>query len=59
MEPDVGNLAKGGRALVADHAAGEVGEDRCQGGQPWPLRHFPTGGGCGAEGTVPENLEPD
>ena len=46
-------------ALVADHAAGEVGEDRCQGGQPWPLRHVPIGRGGGAEGTVPENPEPD
>ena len=41
------------------HAAGEVGEDRCQGGQPWPLRHVPIGRGGGAEGTVPENPEPD
>ncbi len=58
LHADAG-FAKGGRALVADHAAGEVGEDRCQGGQPWPLRHVPIGRGGGAEGTVPENPEPD
>ena len=52
-------FAEGGRVLVADDAAGEVGKDRCQGGQPWPLRHVPIGRGGGAEGTVPENLEPD
>ena len=37
----------------------KVGKDRCQGGQPWPLRHVPIGQGGGAEGTVPENPEPD
>ncbi len=57
-EPD-SRLAEGSRALVADHAAGEVGEDRCQGGQPWPLRHVPIGRGGGAEGPVPKNPEPD
>ena len=25
----------------------------------WPVRHVPTGRGCCAEGTVPENPEPD
>jgi len=58
LHADAG-FAKGGRALVADHAAGEIGEDRCQGGQPWPVRHVPIGRGGGAEGTVPENPEPD
>ena len=58
LHADAG-VAEGGRALVADHAAGEVGEDRRQGGQPWPLRHLPIGRGGGAEGTVPENPEPD
>ena len=58
LHADAG-FAEGGRVLVADHAAGEVGKDRCQGGQPWPLRHVPIGRGGGAEGTVPENLEPD
>ena len=52
-------LAEGGRALVIDDAAGEIGEDRCQGCQPRPVRHVPTGRGCCAEGTVPENPEPD
>ena len=27
--------------------------------RPWPLRYVPIGRGCGAEGTVPENPEPD
>jgi hypothetical protein len=58
LHADAG-FAKGGRALVADHAAGEIGEDRCQGRQPWPVRHVPTGRSGGAEGTVPENPEPD
>ena len=58
LHADAG-FAKGGRALVADHAAGEIGEDRCQGGQPWPVRHVQIGRGGGAEGTVPENPEPD
>ncbi len=40
-------------------AAREAGEDRSQGGQPWPVRHVPTGRGCRAEGTVPKNPEPD
>ncbi len=44
---------------VADHAAGDVGEDRCESGQPWRVRHVPTGRGCRAEGTVPANPEPD
>ncbi len=25
----------------------------------WPVRYVPTGRGCGVEGTVPENSEPD
>ncbi len=57
--PAHARLARGGGTLVADDAAGEIGEDRCQSGQPWPLRHVPTCRGGGAEGTVPENLEPD
>ncbi len=43
-------FAKGGRALVADHAAGDIGEDRCQGGQPWPVRHVLIGRGGGGRG---------
>ncbi len=58
LHADAG-LAEGDRALVADHAAGETGQDRRQGGQPRSIRHFPIGGGGSAEGTVPENPEPD
>ena len=58
LHADAG-LAEGGGTLVADHATGEAGQDRRQGGQPWPLRHVPFGRGGGAEGTVPENPEPD
>ena len=44
---------------TGDHAAGEIGEDRCQDCQPWPVRHVPIGRGGGAEKLVPENLGPD
>ena len=37
--------AEGGRALVVDHAAGEAGEDRREGGQSRAVRHLPTSGG--------------
>ncbi len=52
-------VSEGGGAPVVDHAAGEIGEDRCQGGQPWPVGDVPIGRGGGAEGTVPDNPEPD
>jgi hypothetical protein len=29
----------GGKALVADHAAGEIVEDLCEGDQPWTIRY--------------------
>ncbi len=45
--------------MVADHAAGEAGQDRCQGCPPWPVRHVPIGRGCRAKGTVPENPDAD
>jgi hypothetical protein len=52
-------FAKGGRALVAHDAAGKVGEDRCESGQPWPVRHVPIGRGCRPKKLVAENPEPD
>ena len=55
LHADAG-LAEGSGALVADHAARKAHQSRCQGGQPWPLRHVPAGRSCRAEGTVPENL---
>ena len=58
LHADVG-LAKGGGTLVSDHATGEAGQDRCESGQPWPVRHVPISRGGGAEGTVPENPEPN
>ncbi len=36
-------LAARDRALVVDHAAGEIGEDRGQSCPPWPVRHVPIG----------------
>ena len=39
-------------------AAGKVGEDRCESGQPWPVRHISIGRGCRPKKLVPENLEP-
>ena len=38
---------------------GETGQDRRQGGPPWPVRHVPIGRGGGAKGSVPENPAPD
>ncbi len=29
--------------MVAEHAAGKAGEDRCESGQPWPVHHFQIG----------------
>jgi hypothetical protein len=49
LHADAG-FAKGG---------GEIGEDRCQGCQPWPVRHVPIGRGRRVEKLVPENLEFD
>ncbi len=46
------------RACPGDHAAGETGEDRCQGRQARTVCHFPDGGGCRAEGIVPKNPPP-
>ena len=58
LHADAG-LAEGGGTLVSDHAAGKVGQDRCESGQPWPLCHLSTRRGGSIEGTVPENPEPD
>ena len=58
LHADAG-LAEGGGTLVADHATGEVGEDRCESGQPWPVRHVPIGRGGSIEKLVPENLSLD
>jgi hypothetical protein len=44
--------ARGGRALVADHAAREVGQDRRPHRAPWTLRGVPAGRGRGAAGVV-------
>ena len=52
------NVTMPGGALVSDHAQGEADQDWCQGREPRPVRHFPTGGGCGAEGAVPKNPPP-
>ena len=45
--------------MVAEHAAGKAGEGRCQGRPSRAVCHVPIGRGGGAEGTVPENPEPD
>ena len=39
LHADTG-FAEEGRALVDDHAKGEVGEDWGQGRQPWPVCHL-------------------
>ncbi len=38
-------LARGRETLVTDHFAGKAYQDRRQGRAPWPLHHFPDGGG--------------
>ncbi len=58
LHADTG-FAEGGGALVIDDITGEAGQDRSQGGQPWPVCHLPIGRGCCAEKLVPENLGPD
>ncbi len=57
LHADTG-FAEGGGALVLDDATGEAGQDWRQGSEPRPACHFPTGGGCGAEGAVPKNPPP-
>ena len=52
-------VAEGGGAMVSDHTAGEVGEDRRESGQPRAVCHVPIGRGRRAERLVPENLGPD
>ena len=52
-------LPEGGGTLVSDHTTGKVGEDRCQSGQSWPVRHVPIGRGCRPKKLVPKNLEFD
>ncbi len=58
LHADVG-LAEVGGTRVSDRATGKAGEDWCESGQPWPVRHVAFGRARGAEGTVPENPEPD
>ena len=55
LHTDAG-FTEGGRALVIEDAAGEAGQDRCESGQPWPVRHVPIGRGGSIEKLVPENL---
>ncbi len=47
--------ARGGEAVVDEHAAREVGEDRRQGRPARTLDHFPDGRGHGAACSVPPN----
>ena len=58
LHADTG-FAEGGGTLVSDHTTGNVGEDRCQSGQSWPVRHVPIGRGCRPKKLVPKNLEFD
>src|SRR5208282_2735765 len=47
--------ARVSRTVVADEFAGEADQDRCQGGQPRPLRHVPDGRGRSATTDVQRN----
>ena len=51
--------AGGGRAVVADHAAREAGQDRRQDRAPRPLRRVPAGRGGGAASAVRRDPAPD
>ena len=51
--------ATGDRALVADDAQGEAGENRCPHGAPRPLRHLPDGRGRGLGTHVRANPRSD
>ena len=52
-------LPRRGRAVVADHAAREAGEDRRPDRAPRPLRRVPAGRGGGAAGAVRRDPAPD
>ena len=58
LHADTG-FAEGGGTMVSDHTTGKVGEDRCQSGQSWPVRHVPIARGCRPKKLVPKNLEFD
>ncbi len=50
--PAAAGAAQGGEALDDDHAAGEAGQDRCQGRHARPARDFPNGRGGDSPKTV-------
>ena len=56
---NLANFMRRGCALVADHVAGETGEDWGQSRPPWPLCHLPIGRGCHAGKFVRENTGSD
>ena len=45
--------------VVAEDAAREAGQNRCQGRPSRAVRHVPIGRGGGAEGLVPKKPTPD
>ena len=47
--------AQGGGAVVTSQPARQADQDRCQGRQPWPLRHLPNGRGRSVTSDVPGN----
>jgi len=51
---DAGDAQDGG-VVVADQPAREADQDRCQGRQPWPLRHLPNGRGRSVASDIPGN----
>ena len=52
-----GSAAPVRAALDVDDAAGEVDQDRSEGGAAFPKDHLPDGGGRGAAGTVPNHSD--
>ncbi len=58
LHADAGSAERGG-ALVADDAAGEAGQDRCQGRQTRMVRDLPIGRSGGGKRPVPAHFAAD
>src|SRR5271163_2124965 len=57
--PAAGGAAPIGASLDIDDAAGEIDQDRGEGGSPFPEDHLPDGGSGGAERVVPDDFGTD
>ena len=57
--PASGGATPIGASLDVDDAAGEIDQDRGEGGSPFPEDHLPDGGSGGAERVVPDDFGTD